>query len=258
MKYEHELKTAIALAKVASKTIMHYYGQDMQTEIKSDNTPVTIADKAANKIIYEGLHKAFPLDGIISEEMASLKGSRNWYIDPIDGTKEYVRRFDQFSIHIGFCEKDKPSLGIVHKPTTGETYWGMSGIGAYRINQDGSVTELKTRLLRPNPVPIISQSLDDEAYAKKIFDYVNADNPIRHGGQGLRMIKVAENIADFNFSEGGKASTWDICAPHAIIAAAGGIVKYSNGNEIKYFGQRSLEDNPITELADLLVEAMRN
>src|SRR3989338_9157416 len=101
--------------------------------------PVTETDKAANELIVQGLHNAFPQDGIVSEELPPLEGlegvvNRVWYVDPLDGASGFVYRSDQFAVHIGLAIDEEAVLGVVHKPTTGETYFGIKGQGAYLAN----------------------------------------------------------------------------------------------------------------------------
>src|SRR3989338_5998626 len=102
MVYEKELQTAVDLAQNAGKLIMKYHDMgDVSIETKTDNTPVTIADKESNKLILAGLRKEFPLDDIVSEEEEKVKGKngkRSWYIDPIDGTKGFIRKNGDFAV----------------------------------------------------------------------------------------------------------------------------------------------------------------
>src|SRR3989338_5043102 len=136
-----ELDVARRLAEQAGVRIMEgYFGAAASRRTqKGDGTPVTETDVAANELIVKGLHEAFPKDGIVSEEMPLLDSledliGRVWYVDPLDGTSGFVNRSDQFAVHIGLAIDEEAVLGIVHKPTTGETYFGIKGQGAYLAN----------------------------------------------------------------------------------------------------------------------------
>jgi 3'(2'), 5'-bisphosphate nucleotidase len=219
----------------------HYYGT-FEAQDKADGTPVTNADVESNQIIQEGLRTTFPLDGIVSEELADVpnQSGRVWYIDPIDGTKGFIGRSDQFAVHIGLAENNMPVMGIVYKPTTNEYYFGVKGQGAYRVHPNGNHVKLG-----------VSQKSEIELITAKDFllnrfgqAVINALEPTKvfvSGSEGLRVMRVAEGIANLHLPDGPyKTSTWDLCAPQIIAEEAGALVKYVDGSPIEYRGQRRL------------------
>src|SRR3989344_2257435 len=116
MKLEKELDVAISAARKAGVEIMQIYYEGIKDKrCKGDGSPVTEADILANEIINGELSKAFPKDGIISEELENVEGERIWYVDPIDGTKQFAGRSEQFAVHIGLAIDKKPVVGIVYK-----------------------------------------------------------------------------------------------------------------------------------------------
>jgi 3'(2'), 5'-bisphosphate nucleotidase len=234
MAYETELAVAERLARQAGKVIMYQYGRLEKVMMKENNTPVTQADIEANRIIAAGLHEAFPQDGIVSEEIARIEGERTWYIDPLDGTKQFINRLDQFAMHIGLCEEDRPTFGVLYKPATGELYYGGKGIGACREDSFGTV-RLEVRETG-KLVGVVSHNLDEET--ERVWREISPESRIRCGSEGLRIMKIAENIAQVHFSDKPYgACTWDECAPQAILEGAGGHLEFLDGSPITYVGQ---------------------
>jgi len=237
--YKRELEIAQHLAREAGNAILQIYYSSMDITTKADQTPVTNADLLANKIIMEGLHKAFPADGIVSEEVETIEGSRYWYIDPIDGTRGFIQHTDQFAVHIGLAVEEKAVLGIVYKPVAKEMYFAVKGHGAFRSSP------YNTQQIKVRPQQDIIAAMDSgdsrtEAY-RTIEKLLPINRTIISGGEGLRMVKVAEGIADTHFTVNPEGcSTWDVCAPQAIAEEAGAYVCYTDGKPITYHGQRKL------------------
>src|SRR3989344_1258457 len=240
-KFDHELSVAKRIALQTWDKIAHYYDTIITPKIKLDGTHVTEADTFANRFIVENLQESFPNDSIVSEEEKSvLKGKRTWYVDPIDGTNGFYRRNGQFAIHMGLCEGEHPVMGVVYWPVTGDLYWGIVGQEAYRENSRGSI-ELR---VRRNGQKELTASVSDREIPSDVNNLlirlgVTAKN--NSGSEGLRLMKIAENLADLRITEKeGIISTWDVCAPHAILKAAGGDIRYLDGSPLKYHGQRAL------------------
>ncbi len=237
MKYKKELEKAVELAQSAGELIMKYHDGYFDVETKNDGTPVTIADKKSNELILKGLREAFPLDGVVSEELEKVEGKRTWYIDPIDGTKGFIRRNGDFAVHIGLVEDGKPVLGIVYKPLTKEFYYGVQGVGAFKVNGK-NVQELKVNNEMNGLRLMVSYNYDERDEAKELVALLNPSEIIRSGSEGLRLMRLIENKADLRITERpDMCSTWDVCAPHAVIEAAGGIVSFLDGTPVVYKGQ---------------------
>ena len=247
--YITELGVASDLSWLAGKAIRDIYFGSMEKIIKADGTPVTNADLNANKIILEGLESAFPDDGIVSEESQSQGTDRErvWYIDPLDGTRGFTERSDQFAVHIGLAQEQQPVLGIVYKPTTGEMYFAVKGRGAfYRTPNLQTMGDVKKLTIDPIMNHELKIVVDKQALQKSYWPQVEAaflpQRVMISGSEGLRMAKIAENIADLHFSNSpNRCGTWDICAPHIIVQEAGGYIQYLDGSPVLYQGQRGLE-----------------
>ncbi|MEK6857563.1 MAG: 3'(2'),5'-bisphosphate nucleotidase CysQ, partial [Nanoarchaeota archaeon] len=211
MKYEKELSTAIELAQRAGELVMKYHdSENIGIETKPDNTPVTLADKASNKLILEGLRKEFPLDGIVSEEMEKIEGKRIWYIDPIDGTKGFIRKNGDFAVHIGLVEDKNPVLGVVYKPLTNEYFYGVKDFGAYKVENE-VVKKLKISEEKTELRLIVSHNYDERDESKELVAKLNPSEIIKSGSEGLRLMKIVENIGDLRVTENANmCNTWDV------------------------------------------------
>ena len=235
-----ELETVMRLAQRAGKEIMSQYGLQKKIELKEDNTPVTEADKAANRIILEGLVDVFPHDGIISEEMETITGDRSWYVDPLDGTKGFINRTDQFAIHIGLAIDAKPVFGLIYKPTTGEAYYGIEDEGAF---YRGLGHKVPLHINRENPdrrIAVVGISFTDDEDGRDIMKKLTPTSILHSGSEGLRIMKLVENIGDLHLTNKNRLGTWDVCAPQAILEAAGGVIVGTDGKPIEYVGQRKV------------------
>ncbi len=258
--HQKELEVAQQLAVDAGKAVLPIYYGAMNVSWKEDRTPVTDADVLANRIIQEGLLKAFPRDGVVSEELGTVEGTRCWYIDPIDGTRGFIEHTDQFAVHIGLAVDTKVVLGIVYKPVTREMYYAVKDQGAYRSSpynhpQQICVQEHET----------LTAAMDRGDSRSATYNNLEKLLPIKRtiisGSEGLRITKVAEGIADVHFvvnPEG--CSTWDVCAPQAIAEEAGAYVHYTDGQPITYHEQRKLGKTFVVanskDLADRISEVI--
>jgi 3'(2'), 5'-bisphosphate nucleotidase len=262
--YQNELDTIVDLAREVSREILPLYYGNFQARLKADTSPVTQADVRANEMIVDRLQKQFPGDGIVSEELGDIAGGRTWYVDPIDGTRSFVNHTDHFAIHIGLVDEEKLVLGLVYRPTSGEYYHAVSGKGAFRCSPDGIETKLEV-----NDKPTLwgglvltgnNQFITSDP-GKSIYELLKPSRFVNVGGGGLRMAKIAENIADMHISLSGKASSWDICAPQIIVEEAGGIISYSDGRPVTYHRQHAMDGYIIVaknqKSWDLAAEAVR-
>lgn len=261
----NELELALTLARRASEEIKKiYYGSSGLTiETKSNNTPVTNADKLANEIIVEGLLKAFPNDGIVSEEMASISGGNIRYVDPIDGTKGFIYRSDHFAIHIGRADENGvPIFGLVYKPTTDEFYYGIVGEGAFRVGPNGTRVKLEVDRSHKDKLTLVVNRSFVREHLPFVSKIMPGRDPLQSGGAGLRLIKVLENLADVYIHGDNDYNTWDLCAPHAIAREAGAYVADFDGNPLVYTGQRSVGKSFVVarteELGKFVAEEFKN
>ena len=212
------IQQCIEIAKEAGKVILEVYASgNVEAQYKSDKSPVTEADLKANEVITSGLKKISTIP-VVSEESFDPEFSREsldryWLIDPLDGTKEFLKRTDDFTVNIALIEGKKSVLGVVHAPVHDLTYWASKGKGAFR---DGE--KIANQRQDGDMVAVASRSHLDEK-TQKFLDENKIENLSRIGSS-LKICKVADGGADM-YPRFGPTSEWDTAAGH-IIAEEGG------------------------------------
>jgi 3'(2'), 5'-bisphosphate nucleotidase len=254
MAYEKESRVALDAAMKAGWLIKHIYVNGcFDVKKKSDSSPVTEADIGANKIIVEAVRNIFPSDVIVSEEMERSVGfgSRVWYIDPLDGTKSFVQRADTFAVHIGLAVDGKPVMGVVHKPLTGESYHGIVGEGAWRLPYGGPETRADIDLGKEldGLVAVVEKKRTDYETHKELFDRMGVTGYMFTGSEGLRVMKVVDGLAHFRLGSK-NANVWDVCAPQAVLEAAGGVVSYADAWHPVLYGLKQRLERPVIYARD--------
>lgn len=236
----------------AADAIMEIYQKaDLGVVQKSDDSPVTAADIAANQIIMAGLEQFTPEIPILSEEaVVSFEERKDWQelwvVDPLDGTKEFIKRNGEFSINIALVRDGRPVLGMVYLPTTGEGYFGVTetwqGLtpGAFKWQGD-EIEAINLRTPREPLVAMTSRShgpaLPDDLKdtLKDTYEQVR-ELP---KGSSIKGCRIAEGIADLHLRRG-PTSEWDTAAQQAIIEAAGGQLVAPSGKPFRYNQRKSL------------------
>lgn len=227
------------IARDAGDAIMGVYARDFSVEQKEDKSPLTEADKAAHNVIVTGL-QALPVQfPILSEEdIEGFSGAdaegRYWLVDPLDGTKEFIKRNDEFTVNIALIDKGKPVLGVVTAPALGVGYVAAQGLGAFKIEADGQrkaisvagkpKAEAPWRVLgsRSHPSP------DLAAWLAQLGEYTML--PM---GSSLKLCVIAEGFADA-YPRLGPTCLWDTGAAHAVVLEAGGRVETLEGSALSY------------------------
>jgi len=223
----------INLIKECNEIILKIYNTDFSVITKSDNTPLTLADKKCNEHICDYLKSNFKDMLIISEENKSInyndrkKYDMCWLIDPIDGTKEFVKRNGQFTVNIGLCKNGIPVFGIVSIPVTGEIYYGIDGIGSFKLEGNNTTAlEKKLEVLKKNfskkGLNIVASASHLNDKTKQFIELFDEPNII-NTGSSIKLLWVAEGKADI-YPRLAPTSEWDTCAAHAVVKYAGGKV----------------------------------
>lgn len=235
---DHELAVACALARQAGALILQHYAElNPVVEMKGKHDPVTEADRAANRLIVEGLRDAFPKDAILSEEsvdnLARLQSPRLWCVDPLDGTRDYLMRNDEFVVMIGLSILGESRLGAVYQPTTDSLYAGVGRTAfceerglrrALRVSAVNTLDNARLMASRSHP----SARMDALARSMRL------QSQRQMGSVGLKMAQVADGQADLYVSITDRTGEWDLCAPEAILTAAGGFVSCLLGEPLRY------------------------
>lgn len=236
----HLLEDLAEAAREAGKAILDIVERGFDVETKKDLSPVTNADRAAELIILAALARAAPGIPVIAEEEVAagripVHDDTYFLVDPLDGTKEFVRGGDDYTVNIGLIERGTPSLGIVFAPANGRLYLGLSGIGAWIEDQSGR-RPIRTRPRGRELTAVASKShlnqltIDYLAAATGGCGYVAV-------GSSLKFCILAEGAADI-YPRGSPTSEWDTAAGHAILLAAGGLVDGPDGKPLRY-GKRA-------------------
>jgi 3'(2'), 5'-bisphosphate nucleotidase len=229
--YGVELGPLLGAAWRAGAAILDVYGRDFEVDYKEDASPLTEADRASNEVIMEFLHEAHAETPVISEENKQLAyeerrdWGRFWLVDPLDGTKEFVKRNGEFTVNIALVEDGAPVVGVVLRPVTGTTYVGIAGEGAWRIEGEGEpekigggshysgLAEVKVVASRSHLTPEVEEFVEQLRAQGKAVDFLSA-------GSSLKLCLVAEGKADV-YPRFGPTMEWDTGAAHAVAAAAG-------------------------------------
>lgn len=239
-----ELATAIDLARQAGARILEFYALEIIAEQKTgvDNfsEPVTIADRTASQMIVEGLTKAFPDDGILSEEeddIVEIRTSRNrvWMIDPIDGTWGFINKDGDFGVQIGLTENGRASLGVVFLPFHDELYYASQDEGAFLVKNGETPMRLnvsdKTDF-RQMTIAVSRNHLSPKmSRVAKDFSFKAV---VHRGSVGLKVGLIARREADLYIHLSPRTKFWDSCAPQIILEESGGIMTDLFGAPIRY------------------------
>lgn len=242
------LPEIIALAQRAGTAILRVYATDFEHDTKADRSPVTAADLAAEEIIEAELTKLAPDIPLVAEEAASqgrlpdVSKGRFWLVDPLDGTREFLSRNDEFTVNIALVVDAVPVLGVVHAPALALTYTGARERGATRI-RDGRPPE--PVIVRPAPqagVTIVASRRhgDPGAIDRLLRGHPVADR--KTAGSSLKFCLVASGEADI-YPRFGRTMEWDTAAGHAVLVAAGGQVTDAQGAPLAY-GKPGFENPP--------------
>lgn len=225
------LYTLSQIAQEAGQIIMTYYKKDVAVQSKSDESPVTEADFAASEHIVKRLKEAFPDIPTLSEESPKevFEERKNWknffLVDPLDGTKEFIKKSNEFTVNIAYIEDHKVKAGVVDVPALNETYYGMAGESF--VSRQGMEFKLPLDPYKEGVIRVVStkshKNPETEAYIeelKKKYKKVEA----KTFGSSLKICKVAEGVADINPRLGQGTKEWDIAAAHAVLMGAGGMI----------------------------------
>ena len=237
---DREIAEAARIARQAGEILMEVYATDFRVAYKAEADPVTEADTKANAYIVHELRKAFPGDGIVAEETEdrsdALQGGRCWYVDPLDGTKEFVARNGEFSVMLGLAIDGVATAGVVYRPDNDKLYAGVVGDGAY-LEERGVRSVLRVSTVA-NPADlklVVSRSHRNRAVGE-VVSRLGIKQETTSGSVGLKAGLIAEGKVDLYVHIADKSSMWDACGPEAVLKAAGGRFTDLAGNPYRYSG----------------------
>ena len=239
MPYTEILPEIRRLAEAAGRETLRIYEGEADVSLKQDGSPVTAADAAAEAVILPVLRALTPDIPVVSEEEAAAGlapetvGRRFWLVDPLDGTKEFIKRNGEFTVNIALIEDGVPVLGVVHVPVTGETY-AAAGPGSATLSVAGGAPRPIAIRQRPaaGATIVASRSHGDESALEAFLgDTVVAER--RPAGSSVKFCLVARGDADL-YPRLGPTMEWDTAAGHAVLLGAGGTVSTLDGAPLSY------------------------
>lgn len=238
------LNACISIARSASAAICEVYARPFTVDNKSDDTPVTEADRKAHRIIVESLREQFPGVPILSEEgeIESFEIRQSWtgywLVDPLDGTREFVNRNGEFTVNIAYIESHYPVLGVVYCPLDGICYSGRSARGAALETADKTRQAIRVSQCAMDPVRVLASR---SHRGDSLDTWLSQHDPVdlRPCGSSLKFCRLAAGEADV-YPRFSPTSEWDTAAGQAVVEAAGGQVLKLDGQRLDYNRKASL------------------
>ncbi len=239
------LDAIVGLAEDAGRAILEIYAGDFAVDFKDDASPLTAADVAAHRVIVAGLRELTPNIPIISEEAVHCDWHERkdwqvfWLVDPLDGTREFVKRNGEFTVNIALIDEHRPVLGVVHAPVLARTAWAHRGRGAWQRQGPGGV--VRAMHVAPRVLPpwrVLGSRSHRDAQTTRFLD---AQGPIEVTGLGssLKFVAIAAGEADL-YARFGPTSEWDTAAGQCVLEAAGGAVVAMDGQPLHYNARETL------------------
>ena len=228
----------VELMRDAGEAIMQVYeSDDVGVETKGDDSPVTKADLAAHQILVDGLALLTPDLPVMSEEdpeslSIPRQHSAYWLIDPLDGTKEFIKRNGEFTCNLALIEDHRARLGFVGVPADGQVYAGGESLGAFLISSEGSSKPI-TCGQPSNPLRIVASKSHLSPETQIYFDQLESSYELVSIGSSLKFLLIAEGKADL-YPRMGPTCEWDTAAAQAVLEGAGGSVRSVDNDEIVY------------------------
>ena len=228
----------IAISKEDGETILKVYNSDFDYKIKEDSSPLTEADKISHQIIINQIRALTPDIPIISEEDSDSsfqirsKWKIYWLIDPLDGTKEFIKKNGEFTVNIALIKNNTPILGVIHIPVSNETYWGSKLDGSFHQKEYQKPQRINVSDCRKDSIRILTSRSHPDKILNSILTELD-DYQIIKKGSSLKFCFIASGRADL-YIRLGPTSEWDTGAGEAIVRFAGGYTSTIDGKSITY------------------------
>jgi 3'(2'), 5'-bisphosphate nucleotidase len=238
------LEPVARLARVAGEKILDIYNSEFAIEEKDDKSPLTEADMASHHAIVDGLKELTPDIPVLSEESASLpyakrsSWQRYWLVDPLDGTKEFIKRNGEFTVNIALVDEGVAVLSVVHVPVTGVSYTACRGMGAFKQAPGKEPWPIKVRKLGTGPVAVVGSRSHRGDSLNRFLEKLGEHEMVSMGSS-LKLCLVAEGAADI-YPRLGPTSEWDTAAAQCVVEQAGGIVTDTEMKPLRYNTKDSL------------------
>jgi 3'(2'), 5'-bisphosphate nucleotidase len=249
----HLLKDLCLLAERAGAEAMRFYGRASVT-LKQDSSPLTEADRASHETIIHALPNLLPGVPVISEESAEPReippdaNSRFWLVDPLDGTKEFLKGTGEFTVNIALIENGKSVLGVVHAPAIGLSYFASAGQGAFRQQRGESAMPIRTQPVNLQRARVVASKDHAGPLVQKMLSHLPGAE-LKSMGSSLKFCLVAAGEADIYLRDV-PTMEWDTAAAQSIVETAGGTICTLDGNPLRY-GKPGLKNGAIITVGDL-------
>lgn len=243
------------VARRAGAAILEVYARDFEVEAKADRSPLTEADLAAHALIRDGLAALAPEVPLLSEESAPEDLSerrgwqRYWLVDPLDGTREFVKRNGEFTVNIALIENGRSVFGVIYAPVLDALYWAQDGQGSWLRTADGEDVQLSVQRPAPRPLRVaVSRShLDSKSAAMLQHLQQPLQAPL---GSSLKFCRLAEGQVDL-YPRFGPTGEWDTAAGQCVLEQAGGAVLDLDGQPLRYNQREGLINPDFIALGDV-------
>ncbi|MCB8890454.1 3'(2'),5'-bisphosphate nucleotidase CysQ [Vreelandella malpeensis] len=239
------LEAVWRIARDAAKAIMTLYRNEIAVTLKADQSPVTQADLLANRRIVAALERLDPATPILSEESVERfsgpgPDATYYLVDPLDGTKEFIKRNDEFTVNIALICQGAPVLGVVVAPALDESYLAARGLGAFKVKGESDWRPIRTRAPGTEGFHVLGSRSHRDA---RLDDWLRALGPHRVTpmGSSLKACRIAEGAADV-YPRFGPTSLWDTAAAQAVVEAAGGCMIDAQGHPLSYAAPRQVQN----------------
>ena len=241
------LSQVVEIADAAGREIMRIYGGDFGVTLKSDRSPLTEADLAAQQLIASRLHATRPDIPLVGEESGDEVFSQRrawrtlWLVDPLDGTREFVKRNGEFTVNIALIHDGEPILGVVGAPARSVLYGAARGCGAFRRGADASRTPIHIQPTASKPLRVLGSRSHADPVLDRAMEKLGEQERVSVGS-ALKFGLLAEGKGDL-YVRMGATSEWDTAAGHSVVLEAGGFVVDLAGTPLRY-NQRDSIINP--------------
>lgn len=233
--YDQYLVPCRDIARGAGELIMQYFTAGFETSRKQDSSPVTDADIAANRFITEALAKLAPHIPAVAEEDEVINDAghaRFWLVDPLDGTRSFIRGEPEFTVNIGLIENGAPKLGVIYVPPLKRMYFASEGRGAFRLDDGKEPQRLHARKPADDGLVVVKSKSHPSPATTAYLETINVKE-MRPGSSSVKFCLIAEGSADI-YPRFGRTMEWDTAAGHTILNEAGGRVETVDGKTLAY------------------------
>jgi 3'(2'), 5'-bisphosphate nucleotidase len=257
-----DILSIVEIAEAAGTAVMEVYGrEDFHTTYKNDRSPLTLADTASHKLISGRLAGLIPAFPVLSEEAKTVPYEKRrswqtyWLVDPLDGTKEFIKRNGEFTVNIALIRDGFPIMGVVHAPVLNATYFAAEGAGAFRRDDGGEAVKITVSKDPDGDLKIVaSRSHAGEELERYLKKFGHAEYISK--GSSLKLCLVAEGTAHL-YPRLGPTMEWDTAAGQCVVEEAGGLVTDMSGERLTYNKESLLNDYFIVSCSKKLLEKAR-